>query len=72
MVFLAFDTISSNFTMSEVSPEKLKKLLRYAYLSFYLRPAFIIKIISEISSNPKESLNILKFLYIQAKVVLEK
>ena len=66
----SFDTISSNFSLCEVPIKTLRRLLLYAYVTFYFRIGFVTRIFREIFSEPKNALKILSFLYRQASVIV--
>jgi len=65
-----FNTMSSNYTLCELTPKQLRRELKYAYYSYYLRPSFAFKLLSEITKRPKETFSTLNFLYTQAQSVL--
>jgi len=48
-----FTTLDPVMNLSSIPPHKLKKLLRGAYLSFYLRPSFILGSVKRVFSVVK-------------------
>jgi radical SAM superfamily enzyme YgiQ (UPF0313 family) len=66
----SFNTVSSDFSVCELSPRTLRRYLIYAYFSYYIRPAFFMKLFSELRSRPRETWTTLKFLAQQARAVI--
>ena len=65
-----FNTVSSNYTLCELTPEELRRELKFAYYSYYLRPSFCLKLLSELSKRPRETFSTIRFLLAQARAVL--
>ncbi len=65
-----FNTVSSNFSVCDLSPKQLRHLLLYAYFSYYFRPSFFMKLFSELIQRPKDTGKIIYFLFQQARAVV--
>lgn len=67
-----FDTVASNFSMCSAPVASLRKLLIYAYISYYFRFRFFARIIMEILHDPKNMFQTICFLYRQGRAVIGK
>lgn len=65
-----FDTLSSKFSMCGIPPRTLRRFLVFAYSTYYLRLGFFVKLLWEFKRQPREALNSLRFLLLQAKAIV--
>lgn len=68
--FETFDRLNTNFSICRVSAPHLRRELIKAYLLFYCRPIFWIRLLKFLAADPLNAPNVLRVFYRQAMAVL--